>query len=78
MATRIALFLMCLGVSQAAYSQDVPLRQCQKLKDAIEQYDELRRQGGRASAMDNWKRQRREKDEAFRRYGCREYEDELQ
>jgi hypothetical protein len=53
------------------------LQQCQKLKDKIEGYDQLRRKGGKGAQMDSWKRSRRELEKAFRAQGCHYYRSEL-
>ena len=63
------VLVSCLASVEA--SADAELRQCQKLKDRIEHYDQLRRKGG--AQMDNWKRARRDLEKQFRDLKCRYY-----
>jgi len=70
-----AVLLLCMGSAQAGRDQAV--QQCQKLKDRIEQYDQLRRKGGSGSQMDAWKRARRNLEKEFRDRKCRYYRWEL-
>jgi hypothetical protein len=44
--------------------------QCQRLKERIEKYTELRRGGGSGSQMTAWKRARSEAEAAYRDYNC--------
>ena len=71
----LIVMAMCFAVLSTAEAQEVPLQKCQQIKDQIERYDELRRQGGRAGDMDSWKRQRREKEGEFRSFGCHDYQE---
>jgi hypothetical protein len=56
---------------------DPALQSCQKLKDKIEHYDQLRRKGGKGGQMDSWKRARRDLEKAFRDQQCHYYRREL-
>ena len=74
---------LLLGVSlwiagtAGAFAQQATLEHCQKLKDGIVKYNELRRNGGAGSQMDSWKRSRRELDKEFRKLGCKYYRERL-
>ncbi len=73
----MALTLCCAGKASDIAAQQASLDYCQKLKDGIVRYDELRRGGGRGSQMDAWKRSRRKLDKQFRESGCRYYRGRL-
>ncbi len=66
------------GIHIAASAQPEVLRECQKIKDKIDHYNELRRAGGSGAKMDAWKRARRKLEKKFRDAGCRDYLGELQ
>jgi len=68
--------LYCAGTGVVS-AQQASLEQCQKLKDGIARYDELRRNGGSGSQMDGWKRSRRKLDKEFRKLGCKYYRGRL-
>ncbi|PLW67072.1 hypothetical protein [Pseudohalioglobus lutimaris] len=69
--------VVLVGVASMGWAAEPALQQCQKLKDKIEHYDQLRRKGGKGSEMDSWKRSRRELEKAFRAQGCHYYRREL-
>lgn len=58
-------------------AQSASLDDCQKLKERIEKYTELRRGGGSAERMDAWKRSRTRAEEMFRENDCHWYGNEL-
>ncbi|WP_133300639.1 hypothetical protein [Seongchinamella sediminis] len=66
------------GVGANAFAQQASVEQCQKLRDGIARYDELRRNGGSGSQMDSWKRSRRKLDKQFRKLGCKYYRGRLE
>jgi hypothetical protein len=75
------IFSLCLALvlahSPRVAADDISLDQCQKLKDKIDHYANLRRAGGSASRMDSWKRSRRKKQEVFNEKECWRYRGEL-
>jgi hypothetical protein len=71
----LLVFAAASGTAGAAPEKAV--QQCQKLKDRIEHYDQLRRKGGSGPQMDSWKRTRRDLEKQFRDLGCRHYRWEL-
>ncbi len=78
-ATRLAA-VACAAIlmtSPVHAEREATLETCQKIRDRIEHYTNLRRAGGTASRMDRWKRLRREQEDAFERRDCRRYGSEL-
>lgn len=61
-----------------AGAQSATLEECQKMKDKIDHYNDLRREGGSGAQMDAWKRARRKLEQRFRDEGCRSYLWELE
>ncbi len=64
--------------THVAGAQQLPLEKCQQLKDDIERYDEMRRNGGPSAQMDAWKRARREHEREFRTGNCRYFRFQLE
>lgn len=64
--------LLAAAVSSGA-APDNAIKHCQKLKDQIERYEQLRRKGGSGTDMDDWKRARRQLEKQFRDDRCRYY-----
>jgi hypothetical protein len=54
-------------------AQEASLSECQSWQDNIEHYAYLRKKGGRSSEMDEWRRLKREYEDKFYDFGCREY-----
>jgi hypothetical protein len=54
------------------------LAKCQTLKDRTERYTALRRKGGNAIQMQQWKEQLRASEEQFRRLECKSLRRKLQ
>jgi len=81
MSKLIKAVMLCVPLllwgALASSAPEPALQQCQKLKDKIENYDQLRRKGGKGAQMDSWKRSRRELEKAFRAQGCHYYRREL-
>lgn len=71
-------FVLTAYVVSPGYAQELSLEKCQKLKDDIERYNQLRRHGGSGKKMDAWKRSRRRSEEAFEKAGCRRYRRQLE
>ncbi len=57
----------------AGPAKQASLEECLQLRAEIEDYTELRRRGGSAEDMDDWKRSRRELEQRFRDMRCRRY-----
>ncbi len=72
------LFLVFFAAaSQALAGSQGTLRQCQKVKDKIDYYTDLRRAGGSSKSMEKWKQKR---DHYHERYGvlrCSQWRNEL-
>ena len=69
---------LCVGLllvvaTAATAAPDSTVKECQALKDKIEHYTQLRRQGGSGAQMDSWKRARRASEKKFRSLGCSSY-----
>lgn len=67
------VFTSVLVFPSVAFSQNVSLEECRKLKIKIDHYNELRRDGGSGAQMDAWRRARRELEKSFNNMGCRQY-----
>jgi len=68
-----AITLFCyIGVAYAESGREPTLAQCQMLKDQIDHYTELRKKGGSAGVMEQWKQQREKLKEKFRDMECRQ------
>ncbi len=72
------LFASLAMAMPAAGAQQLPLEKCQQLKDDIERYTEMRRDGGPSAQMDAWKRARREHEREFRTGNCRYFRFQLE
>ena len=59
--------LLCVPV---AGGEEASLEQCQRLKERIGKYSELRRGGGSGAKMAAWKRSRSEAEASYRDYNC--------
>ena len=70
--------LLAVAASAATAAPDDVVVECQALKDKIEHYNQLRRQGGSGAQMDSWKRARRASEKKFRALGCSSYRWQLQ
>ncbi len=82
MPTRFAFLALALLVTVATLMHSPPVsadavKTCQKHKDRIERYNRLRRRGGDAALMEEWKRERRKSENEFSRLKCRKYKRQL-
>ncbi len=68
-----AALLSVAAAPASAGDQQQLLRECRKLQAEILRYESLRRDGGNARQMDDWKRQRSDSQRAFRELGCHYY-----
>jgi hypothetical protein len=74
-ATSSALGMALFVAVAPGYSQSVSLKKCLSIREDIEKYSELRRQGGSAMDMEEWKREKRKLEEQFRELDCKAYGD---
>ena len=73
----LAIVLLALPITTLATTQSVTPAKCQSIKDRIERYTVLRRKGGSAGQMQQWKQQLRISEEQFRRLDCRDHRRKL-
>ena len=64
--------VIVIGPGRAS-SQTLGLEECQRLKERIDYYTELRRAGGSATHMEVWKQGRETAANTFRTYHCSKY-----
>ena len=69
------LFLITLSPSHAR--EKGSLEQCQEIKNTIDYYAKLRRQGGSASSMDIWKKKLNEYDDEYTQADCKRWKGRL-
>jgi hypothetical protein len=74
----VAILLLALLTITPVAAQTETLAKCQTIKDRIERYTGLRRKGGSASQMQQWKEQLRASEEQFRRADCKDHRRKLQ
>lgn len=73
----VVILLLALAIATPAIAQSVTPAKCQSIKDRIERYTALRRKGGSANQMQQWKAQLRASEEQFRRQDCKDYRRKL-
>ncbi len=59
------------------YAQDLPLNTCQQIKDRIEHYGDLRKNGGSDLQMERWKISRTRARNEFRDNKCSKWKKKL-
>ena len=70
--TRLAaVVLLALFLTTPVAAKPASLEKCQAIKDRIERYTGLRRKGGSAGQMQQWKEQMRASEDQFRRTDCK-------
>lgn len=72
-----ASLMACALLADVAAGQQLPLADCQRLKNDIDRYTRLRQEGGPAADMETWKRARRAAEERFRENRCKKYRKQL-
>ena len=72
-----AVLLLALLITTPVAAQTASLAKCQTIKDRIERYTGLRRRGGSANQMQQWKEQMRASEEQFRRIDCKDHRRKL-
>lgn len=78
-AAAVLLLTILVATPVAAKpEQAATLAKCQTLKDRTERYTAMRRKGGNASRMQQWKEQLRASEEQFRRLECKSFRRKLQ
>ncbi|MDZ7784230.1 MAG: hypothetical protein U5K56_15265 [Halioglobus sp.] len=77
--TTVTVTLLALSAltTAPAVAGEASLEECRALKERIDHYTSLRRMGGSASQMNEWKKQRRRAEKQFRDKGCNDYRREL-
>ncbi len=75
---RMTVLLLTILITTPVAAQTVTLAKCQAIKDRIERYTGLRRRGGSAGQMQQWKEQLRASEEQFRRMECKDHRRKLQ
>ncbi len=73
----LTLSACCLS-STAQAEKSGTLSLCQTLQSRIGYYEALRREGGSAQEMDNWRKQRRAQQKEFGRLRCSRWGKQLQ
>ena len=73
----VAVLLLALFLATPVSAQTSTLAKCQTIKDRIERYTGLRRKGGSASQMQQWKEQLRASEEQFRCMDCKDHRRKL-
>lgn len=73
----VAILLLALITATPALAETATIAKCQTLKDRIERYTSLRRKGGSASQMQQWKEQIRASEQQFRRLECKDHRRKL-
>lgn len=66
-----AVLLLALLIATPAVAQTRNQAKCQSAIDRIERYTALRRKGGSANQMQQWKEQLRASEDQFRHLQCR-------
>jgi outer membrane lipoprotein-sorting protein len=74
----VAIVLLALFLTAPVAAKPATLEQCQGIKDRIERYTGLRRKGGSAGQMQQWKEQLRANEDQFRRMDCKDHRRKLQ
>ena len=59
--------------STQTQAEDLSLERCQDLQNRIEEYDRLRKKGGKARQMEQWKQEREKLKDEFRDGNCRQW-----
>jgi predicted transcriptional regulator len=74
---RAVAVLLALLIATPVAAQTATLAKCQTIKDRIERYTGLRRKGGSASQMQQWKEQLRASEEQFWHQDCKDHRRKL-
>ena len=75
-ARLIFLFLLLLPAT-ATTEEPGTLKQCQRVQDRIEKYNNLRRAGGTANEMARWYQKRNYYKELYSKYHCSRFRNDL-
>lgn len=75
----VILLTLCISttISKMTLAADGSLKQCQGYNKKIEYYTALRRNGGSAKSMENWKQKRNGYKERFSNRKCRKWGREI-
>jgi hypothetical protein len=74
----VAVLLLALAIATPVAAETATIAKCQSLKDRIERYTDMRRKGGSASQMQQWKEQVRASEQQFKRLECKDHRRKLQ
>lgn len=79
MRYKFIIVLFPLLLTMSAYAGDEPgsLKQCQKIKDRIERYTNLRRSGGTSRQMDKWQKKRNYYKDQYTEKDCMQHRNHL-
>jgi hypothetical protein len=77
-AASLFLSLMLALPLADARAEPGSLKQCQRVKDKIEQYTQRRRAGGSAKMMAYWQKKRNYYKELYSEYHCIRFRNELE
>jgi hypothetical protein len=73
----VTVVLLALFLNAPLAAKPATLEKCQAIKDRIERHTGLRRKGGSAGQMQQWKEQLRANEDQFRRMDCKDYRRKL-
>jgi len=73
----VAVVLLALFLTAPVSAKPATLEQCQGNKGRIERYTGLRRKGGSAGQMQQWKELLRANEDQFRRMECKDHRSKL-
>lgn len=73
----IMLFPLLVAMSAYAGHEPGTLEQCQKIKDQIDRYTDLRRAGGTGRQMSNWQKRRNYYKDQYSEKDCMRHRNHL-
>jgi hypothetical protein len=76
-ANQLTLYSILLASAAHTGAQSLDLNECRYLQSQIDHYTQLRRAGGSVTQMEQWKRQRAQYQEEFRKAFCHKYGNRL-
>ncbi len=77
-AARLIFLLLLLLPATATTEEPGTLKQCQRVKDQIEKYTNLRRAGGSAKMMTYWQKKRNYYKGLYSEYHCSRFRNDLE
>jgi hypothetical protein len=73
----VMLIALFVGLAPAAAGTPASLSKCQGIKNKIDHYTDLRRGGGSARRMSNWKQRRDHYQDQFSEHNCKRWRNRL-